>query len=191
VLPTLPAQGDELQELSLLARDAAEILWEMVAMGEGGAAVDDMKSKGQQLQAQLRGLIGDYQVCESRGHKCLACIWCGGRGRADMVAHGLEAIETQACGPCLTAGAAAFVCCQASVGPACCSQGGDETIFAKAFESFDMLSRCLEEVSVPQQPEQPPAAALAAPPAAVAAPAAAAPAPVSRPADEPPLISFD
>lgn len=58
----LPVQADELQELSLLARDAAEILWEMVAMGEIGAAVEDMKSKGQQLQAQLRGLIGDYQV---------------------------------------------------------------------------------------------------------------------------------
>jgi hypothetical protein len=51
-----------MQELSLLARDAAEILWEMVAMGESGAAVADMKSKGEALQAQLRGLIGDYQV---------------------------------------------------------------------------------------------------------------------------------
>ncbi|EFN54229.1 hypothetical protein CHLNCDRAFT_135739 [Chlorella variabilis] len=81
------ARVDELQELSLLARDAAEILWEMVAMGEGGAAVEDMKSKAYQLQAQLRGLIGDYQ-------------------------------------------------------------GGDEGIFAKAFESFDMLSRCLEEQTV-------------------------------------------
>lgn len=27
-------QADELQELSVLANDAAEILWEMVAMGE-------------------------------------------------------------------------------------------------------------------------------------------------------------
>lgn len=60
--PPLP-QADELQELSVLARDAAEILWEMVAMGEGGAAVEDMKSKGRQLQAQLRGAISDFQVC--------------------------------------------------------------------------------------------------------------------------------
>lgn len=58
----LPSQSDELQELSVLARDAAEILWEMVAMGEGGAAVEDMKSKGRQLQAQLRGAISDFQV---------------------------------------------------------------------------------------------------------------------------------
>ena len=29
---------------------------------QGGAAVDDMKQKAQQLQAQLRGLISDYQA---------------------------------------------------------------------------------------------------------------------------------
>ena len=53
----------------MLARDAAEILWEMVAMGEGGAAVQDMKNKGEQLQAQLRGLISDYQVRRARLHQ--------------------------------------------------------------------------------------------------------------------------
>jgi hypothetical protein len=58
----MPSPADELQELSLLARDAAEILWEMVAMGEAGAAVEDMKNKAAQLQAQLRGAIGDYQA---------------------------------------------------------------------------------------------------------------------------------
>lgn len=130
----MPSQVDELQELSLLARDAAEILWEMVAMGEGGAAVEDMKSKAYQLQAQLRGLIGDYQ-------------------------------------------------------------GGDEGIFAKAFESFDMLSRCLEEQSAPA-PGPVPAAGLAAPPAALGpaslAPPPLQPAAVNRPTgDEAPLISFD
>ncbi len=62
----LSVQADELQELSILARDAAEILWEMVAMGEGGAAVEDMKSKGRQLQAQLRGAISDFQVGAGR-----------------------------------------------------------------------------------------------------------------------------
>lgn len=75
-------------------------------------------------------------------------------------------------------------------------QGGDEAIFAKAFEAFDMLSRCLEEQNAPQQQELPPAAAavagtgaptgLAPLPAAAAAPVASRP-----PADEPPLISFD
>ena len=49
-------------ELAMLARDASEILWEMVAMGEGGGAVADMKGKAVQLQAQLRGIISDYQV---------------------------------------------------------------------------------------------------------------------------------
>lgn len=37
----------------MLARDAAEILWEMVALGEGGAAAEDMKAKAHQLQAQV------------------------------------------------------------------------------------------------------------------------------------------
>ena len=32
--PAYALQADELQELSVLAKDAAEILWEMVAMGE-------------------------------------------------------------------------------------------------------------------------------------------------------------
>ncbi|KAL4429621.1 hypothetical protein ABPG77_008670 [Micractinium sp. CCAP 211/92] len=122
----LPSQADELQELSILARDAAEILWEMVAMGEGGAAVEDMKSKGRQLQAQLRGAISDFQ-------------------------------------------------------------GGDEALFARAFEAFDMLSRCLDEQDAP-------AAAAAAPPAAAAPAATLAAPPVAAsrpPVDEAPLISFD
>lgn len=127
----LPSQADELQELVMLARDAAEILWEMVAMGEGGAAMADIKNKGEQLQAQLRGAISDYQ-------------------------------------------------------------GGDETVFAKAFEAFDMLSRCLDEQNTPDQSAAagPTAASAAAPPAAALAPAPAATA-TRPPAEEAPLISFD
>lgn len=77
------------------------------------------------------------------------------------------------------------------------TQGGDEAIFAKAFESFDMLSRCLEEQNAPQQQELPPAAAAVAgtgaPTGLAPPPGAAAAAPVASrpPADEPPLISFD
>lgn len=56
----LATQVDEMRELSALAKDAAEILWEMVALGESGAAFADMRSKAEQLQAQLRGLISDY-----------------------------------------------------------------------------------------------------------------------------------
>ncbi|KAL4458365.1 hypothetical protein ABPG75_013230 [Micractinium tetrahymenae] len=128
----LPSQADELQELSVLAKDAAEILWEMVAMGEGGAAVEDMKSKGRQLQAQLRGAIGDFQ-------------------------------------------------------------GGDEAVFARAFESFDMLSRCLDEQEAPAA-AAPAAAPAAAVPAATLTPPPGTAAPVAAgrpPADEAPLISFD
>lgn len=102
-----------------------------VAMGEGGAAVADMKGKAEQLQAQLRGLIGDYQ-------------------------------------------------------------GGDEAAYAAAFESFDMLSRCLEEQEAPAAPAGVPPAvpATATAPAAVAG--STAPAAVSAPpAEEAPLISFD
>ena len=44
------AQVDEVREISVLAKDAAEILWEMVAMGESGGAVADMQSKAEQLQ---------------------------------------------------------------------------------------------------------------------------------------------
>lgn len=57
---TLPSQAEEMQEISFLARDASEILWEMVAMGEKGAGVADMTTRAEQLQAQLRGLINDY-----------------------------------------------------------------------------------------------------------------------------------
>ena len=193
-LPPAPSQADELQELSLLARDAAEILWEMVAMGEGGAAAEDMKVKAGQLQAQLRGLIGDYTV---RG--------LAGWGRRAAGVHGSA---HWACPACCAAAVACSVHAGApppltiSSGPTTvlpCPlrrpmlQGGDEAIFARAFESFDMLSRCLEEVNAPAQPKLPPAAAAVAgtgAPAAVAPPAAAPAA--SRPAaDEAPLISFD
>lgn len=58
--PAFPSQTEELQELGILAKDAAEIMWEMVALGEGGQAVEDMRSRALQLQAQLRGMLSDY-----------------------------------------------------------------------------------------------------------------------------------
>ncbi|KAK2080262.1 hypothetical protein QBZ16_000115 [Prototheca wickerhamii] len=57
----LPTQVDEIRELTVLAKDAAGIMWEMVAMNESGPAAAEMQANAQQLQAQLRGLIGDYQ----------------------------------------------------------------------------------------------------------------------------------
>ena len=48
----VPSQAEEMRELAVLSRDAAEILWEMKAMGEGGAAVEDMRGKAAQLQVR-------------------------------------------------------------------------------------------------------------------------------------------
>lgn len=83
---SMPTQAEEIQEVSVLAKDASEILWEMVAMGESGPAMEEMRSRAELLQAQLRGLINDYT-------------------------------------------------------------GGDEALYASAFESFDMLTRCLDDQS--------------------------------------------
>ena len=56
----LPSQAEEIQEISALSKDASEILWEMVAMGETGPPMHEMRSRAEMLQAQLRGLINDY-----------------------------------------------------------------------------------------------------------------------------------
>jgi len=142
-----PTQTDELKEVSILSKDAAEILWEMRALGEGGDRVEEMESTAKQLQAQLRGLINDYS-------------------------------------------------------------GGDEQLLSSALESFDMITRCIDDqkpqiddqTEIQSSPIEEPAA-VAAPTddhaeglgpagAAVAQPRApppAAPAALS----ETPLISFD
>lgn len=146
ITAALPSQADEMRELSVLAKDAAEILWEMVALGEGGDQVSEMKTTATQLQAQLRGIINDYS-------------------------------------------------------------GGDETLLMGALESFDMLTRCLDDNKDPiaapaAAAEEAPAAASAdvapAPAAQQIKPAApqvpaepAAPAPTTAAAAEVPLISFD
>lgn len=68
-------------------------------------------------------------------------------------------------------------------------QGGDEATFAQAFECFDMLSRCLEEMKNPGQ-----AAPAGAPTADVPSLAPPPGAPTSAPqpsAQEAPLISLD
>lgn len=55
----LSAQSYQLRETALLAKEAAAILWEMIALGETGTARDDMVSQAKQLQAELRGAISD------------------------------------------------------------------------------------------------------------------------------------
>lgn len=137
----LPSQADELQEISVLSKDAAEIMWEMVALGEGGAAMVEMKQRAQQLQAQLRGLINDYS-------------------------------------------------------------GGDETLLAGAFQSFDMLSSCLDDQqhratdeTTAEQDDAGKGLRMAGVPAEVVPRSAATPAPIAPTATtsaaEAPLISFD
>lgn len=88
----LPTQSEEIQELAVLSKDAAEILWEMVAMGSTGPEVVELRERAHMLRAQLRGLINDYTI----------------------------------------------------------SADSNENILAKALESFEMLSQCLD--SEQQQP---------------------------------------
>lgn len=57
-------QSYQLRETALLAKEAAAILWEMIALGETGAARDDMVSQAKQLQAELRGAISDAPEVE-------------------------------------------------------------------------------------------------------------------------------
>ena len=48
-------QGDELRQLTALSREAAEILWEMTAMGDAGDAAQEMLEKSTTLQVRLLG----------------------------------------------------------------------------------------------------------------------------------------
>jgi hypothetical protein len=57
----IPSQTEELQLLVALGREAAEILWEMAALQDETEATKEMLEKGELLQAQLRGMIGDYK----------------------------------------------------------------------------------------------------------------------------------
>jgi len=57
----IPSQSEELQLLCSLGREAAEILWEMAALQDETEATKEMLENGDQLKAQLRGMIGDYK----------------------------------------------------------------------------------------------------------------------------------
>jgi len=58
----IPSQHEELEVLTVLSKDAAEILWEMVLMkhDENDADFVDMVGRAEQLRAQLRGMLNDY-----------------------------------------------------------------------------------------------------------------------------------
>ena len=59
----LCAQRDELQQLTVLARDAAEILFEMAAMQDKSPEAHDMLGKSQQIEV---GIPQGYQSCTLR-----------------------------------------------------------------------------------------------------------------------------
>ena len=67
-----PSQTEEIQELSVLSKDAAELLWEMVAMGSKGAEVTELRERSEMLRSQLRGLINDYATSEHVNEALLA-----------------------------------------------------------------------------------------------------------------------
>ncbi|KAK9845925.1 hypothetical protein WJX81_006121 [Elliptochloris bilobata] len=58
---SVPDPADELRALSGLAAEAAEILFEMAALHDSSEVARDMLDKAAQLQAQLRGMIGDFR----------------------------------------------------------------------------------------------------------------------------------
>lgn len=65
----VPSQYEELGELTVLSKDAAEILWEMVVMGTQGSDVQEMRGRAEQLRSQLRGMLNDYDG----GDEALMC----------------------------------------------------------------------------------------------------------------------
>lgn len=61
----VPSQHEELEMLTVLSKDAAEILWEMVLVSNGDdltgdVDLEDMRGRAKQLRAQLRGMLNDY-----------------------------------------------------------------------------------------------------------------------------------
>ena len=58
----MPIQVDEIRELTVLAKDAAGIMWEMVAMNESGPAAAEMQANAQQLQVRAWALVHSIKV---------------------------------------------------------------------------------------------------------------------------------
>ena len=76
--PGMPcAQRDELQQLTVLARDAAEILFEMAAMQDKSPEAHDMLGKSQQIEV---GSLQSLQL-EHSAHQscCFALLLLQGR----------------------------------------------------------------------------------------------------------------
>ncbi len=177
----------------MLAKDAAEILWEMVAMGESGGAVADMRGKAEQLQVSVEQQPSPGPALLPI-HQLKPCWWLQApklsTARSDVV----QQTSPFMCGllrhfdlPAVASGVQAQL-----RGLINDYQGGDEAVYAHAFEAFDMLSRCLDELKAPQQAQQPaPAPGEAALPTLAPPPSGAAPVPAAAPDVAAPLISFE
>ncbi|KAK9804960.1 hypothetical protein WJX73_003788 [Symbiochloris irregularis] len=97
-LADVPSQGDDMRQLAALGREAAEILWEMAAMNDSGDAAKEMLDKTAQLQAQLRGMIGDYHDSDE---EALA----GGLEVYDLLTNTLEEYSGKSAAPHPASGA--------------------------------------------------------------------------------------
>ena len=85
-LPQMPcAQRDELQQLTVLARDAAEILFEMAAMQDKSPEAHDMLGKSQQIEVcshkSLKFEQSAHQSCccallQSKYSTCRTYVFC-------------------------------------------------------------------------------------------------------------------
>lgn len=85
--PTL-RQVDELRELTVLAKDAASILWEMVSLQESGSAAEEMKSTAKQLQVRAQFMY------------CLVCLIVGReRGEVWWLVDFVHPARSHCCGP--------------------------------------------------------------------------------------------
>ena len=75
-------------ELTALSKEAAEIMWEMAALGDRSAAADEMAANARSLQAQLRGLVSD--VSDGGGGGVPEATFAAALAAFDMLSTTLE-----------------------------------------------------------------------------------------------------
>lgn len=72
-----PSQTEALGEMTRLAMDAAEFLWEMIAMADGSVdnldaemrgSTEELLEKSSMLEKQLRGMVSDLTESGESGH---------------------------------------------------------------------------------------------------------------------------
>lgn len=75
-------------ELTALSKEAAEIMWEMAALGDRSAAADEIAANARSLQAQLRGLVSD--VSDGGGGGVPEATFAAALAAFDMLSTTLE-----------------------------------------------------------------------------------------------------